>query len=82
MNVTKLLDFWKTIDILNCLSEPVKIYVLAFIVVSYLACQFVYSVTKSGIEDEGVAIIANGIMKHPDCALRRFWYVMIQILTQ
>lgn len=34
-----------------------------------------HSLTKSGIEDEGVAIIASGILKHPECALRRFWYV-------
>ena len=33
------------------------------------------SLTKSEIGDEGVTIIAGGLLKHPDCALRRFWYV-------
>lgn len=80
MNVTKLLDFWRTIDILNYLSEPVD-QMYAFIAAVTCVLINMYSVTKSGIGDEGVAIIANGIMKHPDCALRRFWYVRCKSMT-
>lgn len=76
MSATKLLDFWGTIDILNYLSESDITHAHASKSPFLHAYLSVHSITKSGIGDEGVAIIADGIKKHPKCALRRFMYVI------